>query len=342
MFKWKPLALVWASAVAALVIGAPARAQDEAAYFKGKTIRFIVGFGTGGGYDAYARMLAPHLSRALDATVIVENQPGAGGLTALARLATSPGDGLNLEIVNGTGAALAQLVGQQGARYDLGDFGHLGTVSASPWMWLVKPNSPYKTVKDALASKDKVNFAAGGPMDGLSDGAAFTCAALKLNCQVVLGYKGSADAVLAVTRGEMDAIYVSDTSANNYVKSGQAIAVASMGKTKSRFFPDIPTIFEATQLDAESKWLFDFRATVEDLGRILVVAPGTPAPRLAFLQDAVKKVLNDKAVIDEGEKTQRYIDYVDPEKTRAAVLAVVKNLSADQKERVKKILLPNG
>jgi tripartite-type tricarboxylate transporter receptor subunit TctC len=209
-------------------------------------------------------------------------------------------------------------------------------------MWLVKPNSTYKTVKDALASKDKINFAAGGPMDGLSDGAAFTCAALKLNCQVVLGYKGSADAVLAVTRGEMDAIYVSDTSANNYVKAGQAIAVASMGKTKSRFFPEIPTIFEATQLDADSKWLFDFRATVEDLGRILVVAPGTPPPRLAFLQDAVKKVLTDKAVIEEGEKTQRYVDYVDPEKTRAAVLAVVKNLSADQKERVKKILLPNG
>jgi tripartite-type tricarboxylate transporter receptor subunit TctC len=320
-----------------------ASAQDpEAAFFKGKTVKLVVPFGTGGGYDTYARMLAPHLAKRLDATVIVENQPGAGGLTALGRLTTSDPDGLTMMIVNGTGAAFAQITGQSGVRFDLGKFGHLGTVSASPWIWLVTPKSPVNKPQDAMKPDVKLSWAAGGPMDGLSDGAAFTCEALKLDCKVVLGYKGSSDAALAVARGEMDAIYVSDTSANNYVKAGSARAVATMGREKSRFFKDTPTIFEAVKLDADQQWLFDFRSTVENLGRILVVPPGMEKSRLAYLQGVVKKTLTDPEVVEEGEKSKRYIDFVEADATRKGVLRVVTELTPEQSKRVKKILLPEG
>ncbi|HEY0420955.1 MAG TPA: tripartite tricarboxylate transporter substrate-binding protein, partial [Acetobacteraceae bacterium] len=147
---------IWLTRVlaAALVLahGVPsARAQDaERAFFGGKTIRLVVGYGPGGGYDAYARMIAPHLSTALGASVVVENQPGAGGLVALNRIYTAAPDGLTIMIVNGTGAALSQLTEQAGVRFDLGQLGYLGTVSASPWMWLVGPGSPIKTPQDAM------------------------------------------------------------------------------------------------------------------------------------------------------------------------------------------------
>src|ERR1700736_3050409 len=116
------------SAVLVLMVAAPAtRAQDaERAYFNGKTVRLVVGYGPGGGYDAYARMIAPHLSKALGASVMVENQPGAGGLVALNRIYTAVPDGLTMMIVNGTGAALSQLTEQVGVRYDLGQLGYLG------------------------------------------------------------------------------------------------------------------------------------------------------------------------------------------------------------------------
>jgi tripartite-type tricarboxylate transporter receptor subunit TctC len=317
----------------------PVRAQDaEQAYFNGKTIRLLVGFGPGGGYDAYARLLAPYLSKVLGASVVVENQPGAGGLLALNRVYTSAPDGLTMMIVNGTGAALSQLTDQGGARFDLGQIGYLGIVSASPWMWLVGPDSPIKTPQDAIKANKKWNWAASGPADGLSDGAAFTCEALKLDCHVVLGYGGSNQAALAVTRGEMDAIYVSDTSANNYVKSGQNSPVAAVGHQKSRFFPDVPTIFESMKLTPDQVWLFDFREKLENLGRILVVAPNTPPARLAFLQAAVKKALSDPALIADGEKTQRYIDYLDADTTRKNALDVVTNITPEQKKRVQDIL----
>jgi tripartite-type tricarboxylate transporter receptor subunit TctC len=328
------------SAALVLALGmAAARAQDtERAFFGGKTIRLVVGYGPGGGYDAYARMIAPHLSRVLGASVVVENQPGAGGLVALNRIYTAAPDGLTMMIVNGTGAALSQLTEQAGVRFDLGQLGYLGTVSASPWMWLVGPGSPIKTPQDAMKLGKKMNWAASGPADGLSDGAAFTCEALNLDCHVVLGYAGSNQAALAVTQGEMDAIYVSDTSANNYVASGQQHVVAAMGRVKSRFFPDVPTIFEALPLTPDQQWLFEFRGKLEDLGRILLVPPGMSAGRLAYLQAAVKQTLNEPALIAEGERSQRYIDYLDAAATRKNAQDVVSNITPEQRKRVQDIL----
>jgi len=336
--SFKALALVVVSA-AALSLGTASAKADEADFFKGKTMRLVVGYGSGGGYDAYARMIAPYLSKRTGANVVVENQPGAGGLTALNRTYIAPGDGLTMMIVNGTAAGLSQIVEEPGVKYDLGKFGILGIVSASPWVWLVNPDHPIvTTVAEAMKPGVKIRWSASGPIDGLSDGAAITCHALKLDCQIIIGYKGSNEAALAVTRGEMDSIYVSDTSANNYVKSGQNKAVATMGRKKSRFFPDLPTIFEQVKLTPEQVWWFDFRATVDDLGRILVTPPGVPAARLAYLQTAVKEVLNDPKLLAEGEKSQRYIDYQDPETTRNKVNGAVSNLTPEQKAQIKQVL----
>jgi tripartite-type tricarboxylate transporter receptor subunit TctC len=333
--------LLGAAALVAFMAPGLARAQTpeaEAAYFKGKNVRLTVGYGPGGGYDVYARMIAPHIGKQLGANIIIENQPGAGGITALNATTVAPPDGLHMMIVNGAGAALSQILSTPGVRYDLATLGHLGTVSASPWVWLVAPESKIKTPQDALAMNREIMWSATGPADGLGDGAAFTCEALAMKCKIVMGYGGSNQAALAVTKGEMDSIYVSDTSANNYVKSGQNRAVATVGRKRSRFFPDTPTIFEAVKLNADQAWLFDFRTNIEDLGRILVVPPGMSPSRLAFMRDAVRKALTDPDVIAEGERTQRYIDFEDAETTRKRALAVVAEVTQEQKKRVNQIL----
>lgn len=338
----RTLAAPAVAAIAAMTMAAvPVKAQDEAQFFKGKTIKFIVTFGPGGGYDIYARQLAPHFAKKLGASVVVENQPGAGGLTALSSFATASADGLAMMIIQGTGAAAAQLAGQSGARFDLANFGYIATVSASPWVWLVPDKSPIKTAQDAFNAKKQIAWGAGGPMDGLSDGAAFTCAALKLDCKVILGYKGSKDVALALMRSEVEALYVSDTSAFEYSTQGVR-AVAIVGRKKSRFFPNVPTIFEAVKIDADGAWLIDFHSALEDLGRILIVPPKMAPARLAFMQQAVREVLTDKEVVAEGEKRQRYIDFDDAETTRKRVLSVIRDLSPEQKKRVVELLLKTG
>jgi tripartite-type tricarboxylate transporter receptor subunit TctC len=230
---------------------APARAQDaEKAFFQGKTVRMVVGSGTGGGYDVYARLIAPYLSKVLGTTVIVENRPGAGGLSSMNFLYQAPPDGLALSLANGSGAAFAQITGQQGVRYDLTKFGYLATVGAPPSIWLVGPESPIKSVQQAVDTRQKWRWAASGATSGLAIGAAFTCEALKMDCQVVAGYTGSNQAALALTRGEMDAMFQAESSATHYMRLKEAEGLATMSRVRSRFFPDQPTIFEAVQLDA--------------------------------------------------------------------------------------------
>jgi tripartite-type tricarboxylate transporter receptor subunit TctC len=314
-------------------------AQDaEKAFYAGKTVRMVVGSGTGGGYDIFSRMIAPYLAKTLGTTVIVENQPGAGGLLALNKLYVAPPDGLQISLSNGTAAAFAQLTGDQAARFDLTKFTYLATVGAPPGLWLVGPDSPIREVQQATAAKMKWRWASSGGTSGLGIGAAFTCEALKLDCHIVQGYRGSADAGLAVTRGEMDALYVPESSANNFVKAKQNWALATISRTKSRFFQDRPTIFEAARMDADGTWVMDFLANVEKLGRILIAPPGIPPARLAHLQDAVKETLRNPQLIADGERAERIIEFLDPVSTHQNAVAAVGSVTPEQKARVLKIL----
>ena len=335
--------LAWTSSALATLIAlaTPAAAQTEspADFYRGKTVKIIVGFGVGGGYDTYARMLAPYLREQLKTTVIVENQPGAGGLSALNRLYAAPPDGLQLMLISGIASTLSQLVEQSEVRYDLSKVGHLGIVSASPWMWLGGQQSPIRTAADAMKAGVQLSWGASGQIDGTADGAAITCTVLKLNCKVIGGYRGTAEIALAIERKEMDALYVSDTSANLYVKSGQSRPVATMARTKSRFFPDAPSIFDAVKLTPEQEWWFDFRSTLDALGRVLITTPGVPTDRLAFLQEAVRTMVRDPALLAEAEKTQRYIDYRDPAASLAAIERVIKAPTTAQRAEIKHIVL---
>jgi putative tricarboxylic transport membrane protein len=301
-------------------------------------VRMIVGSGVGGGYDVFSRLIAPHLARTLGTTVIVENVPGAGGLVALNRLYVAPPDGLTISLVQGTMATLAQLTGDQAARYDMTKFTYLATVGAPPGLWLVGPDSPIREVQQAIDAKRKWRWASAGGTSGLGIGAAFTCEALALDCHIVQGYKSSADAGLSVTRGEMDALYVPESSANHFVKSKQNWALATISRTKSQFFQDRPTVFEAAKIDPNRIWAMDFLANLEGTGRLLMAPPGVPAAQLTYLQAAVKETLHNPQLIAEGEKMERIIEYLDAASTQRNVAAVVGGVTPEQKARVMKIL----
>ena len=321
-----------------LSMSVSARAQDAAAFYKGKTVHFVVGLGVGGGFDAYARMIAPYLGQELGANVLVDNLPGAGGLLALNQIYTAQGDGLRLLIVNGTPAGLGQLIEQDNIRYDLAKFDHLGVISAYPWIWLASKQSGIKSVADALPAGRMIRGGGTGPSDGPADGAAITCEALKLDCQTILGYRSSGEIALAMERGELDALYVSDSSAANYTQAGQVTPVASMARVRSALLPNVPTVYEQAKLTPDQEWWFDFRANLNDLGRILVTSPGTPPDRLAFLREAVRRALTNPALIAEGEKSQRFVAYQAPEKAVEITRKVLTAVTPEQKKRIRDVV----
>ena len=321
-----------------LSMSVSARAQDAAAFYRGKTVHFVVGLGVGGGFDAYARMIAPYLGQELGANVVVDNLPGAGGLLALNQIYTAQGDGLRLLIVNGTPAGLGQLIEQDNIRYDLAKFDHLGVISAYPWIWLASKQSGIKSVADALQAGRKIRWGGTGPSDGPADGAAITCEALKMDCQTILGYRSSGEIALAMERGELDALYVSDSSAANYTQAGQVTPVASMARVRSALLPNVPTVYEQAKLTPDQEWWFDFRANLNDLGRILVTSPGTPPERLAFLREAVRRALTNPALIAEGEKSQRFVAYQAPETAVEITRKVLTAVTPEQKKRIRDVV----
>jgi tripartite-type tricarboxylate transporter receptor subunit TctC len=330
----------FAAALAVMALAAtPAAAEDAAAFYRGHTVKFIAGGGPGGGYDTYARMIAPYLGKALGTTVIVENQPGAGGLVALNRLYVSDPDGLALLIMNGGAAVMSQLFGLSTVKYDLAKVGYIGTASSSPWLVLVQPEAPYKSLADLAKKGGVVRWPATGPIDGLSDGAAMVCEAFRIDCHIVMGYKSSSESALAVKRGEMDAIYVSDTSANHYSSAGTVRAIATLSPERSQFFPDLPTAYESMKLTEEQKWWLDMRSSIDALGRLMMTSPGVPPDRLAYLQAAMKKALNDPALLAEATKSQRYVKYSDPEATKKHALGLISGMSAEQKARAKDVVM---
>ena len=190
-----------------------------------------------------------------------------------------------------------------------------------------------------IRSQELIRWGGTGAIDGSSDGSSVICEALGLNCKIIKAYKSSSDIALAIERGEMDALYITDLSARSYVAANQAQAVATVAHERSRFFLELPTIFEALSLNAEQKSWLDLRATVESLGRILVAAPDVPAERLAYLQSVVAQVLKKPQLIAEGEKVQRYIGFVDAETTRKRAVSVVQSQSEERKNRIREVVL---
>ena len=324
--------------LAGLALAVPGQAEDAAAFYKGKTVQFIVGYSPGGGYDTYARLLAPHFEKATGTTVVVENKPGAGGITALNQMVRGKPDGLTFQMLNGEASILSQLTGKPGVAYDMTKVSVIARVAQEPHFMLVNTKMP-DSLKAIMASGKKVKFSAGSRTDNLGDYAAVLCEALKIKCQIITGYKGSKGASLAMLNGEADALTISESSGLRYAKGGKAKIIITIGHERSKYKPDVPTVYEAFKLTPDQKWWFDFRLGIKAFGRAIVGPPGIPADRLAYLRKVWKGILTDPAVIKELAKRRRGVNYASPDVLEKAVREALGSLPDDKRKQVNEVLL---
>lgn len=309
----------------------------EGDFLKGQTVTFFVGYSPGGGYDTYARMLAPHFEKRTGATVVVENRPGGGGMTALNQLVRAKPDGLTMQVLNGEASIMWQLVRAPGVAYDMSKVSMLGRIQEELHVMIVHPSLP-ETLKEIVALNRKLKFTATRRVDNLGDYAAVLCEALKLNCQIITGYKGSKEAGLAVMNGEADALTISESSGVSYAQGGRTRLVATIGHRRSHLVPDLPTVYEMFSLPPDQKWWIDFRLGVKAIGRSIVGPPGIPADRLAYLQKVWRDILTDPEVIAEGKKRQHELTYETPDKLQAIVRDLLETLPAERLQQVREVL----
>ena len=326
-----------------LAAAAQNTARDTARHFyEGKTIHWFVGGGPGGGFDQYARLIAPALQQATGATVVVEYRPAGGGMTGINQVEAADPDGLTLMLINGVPAALGQITKSPAVRFKLEGLPYLGRVAAEPWVLLVSKESGYKSMQDLIAASaggKTLSFSGLGRTDGPTDTAAVACEALALKCKLVVGFKGSSASALAAIRGDVTGIAVTDRSALDFSSDGTLIPVAVIGRKRSKLLPDVPTIFEVATISDDRAFWIDFRASIVEIGRALITTPGTPAERIAFLRQTFEQILNDPAFDRTATERGLPIDYAAGREVQDTIKKVFNDLPTDRLQAVRNVLL---
>jgi len=304
------LAGLSAAGLAPLAGGRPAAASTEAVgFYRGKTVRILVGSPPGGGYDLYARLIAPFLAARIGATVLIENKDGNGGLAALAALVVRPADGLTIMHASAEAAIISQVLARPGVTWDVTKLNWLAKTSMAPKLWYVGATARYPTVADA-AKANPLRWSATGPADNISDVEAIISHVLGLKSKIVTGYRGAGDMSLAVIRNEVDAGVLSADTALPHVVSDAIKAVAIFSARRWHHLPEVPTLSEAAALPRDKSWIVDLRQQIGEAQRAMVAPPGVPDDRVEFLRAAFAEVLTDPALIEEGARTKREIEHM--------------------------------
>jgi hypothetical protein len=188
----------------------------------GQQIRWIVPHAAGGGYDAESRLIEPFLERRLGAQIVVQNMPGASGVTGARAIVSAPADGRTIGIVGAPGLLVAKLTGSSDF-LDPAAFTILARVSRSWHVWATGRNSPLKSLDDALtaARKRPLVFALSevGSVNFLSAGV--TASVLQIPVTMVPGFQGSQASALAAVRGDVDLVSFDFEAMRTFIESGE-------------------------------------------------------------------------------------------------------------------------
>ena len=322
------------------VLPASSNAQD---FYKDKTLTFIVGYSPGGSFDLYARVIARYIGRYLpgNPTRIVENMTGAGGLIAANHLynRVKP-DGLTI----GAWASplvLQHIMGNEAAQFDGRKFGYLGIPSPYDTVCTFNDKSGVTKMEDWIDAKRPMKISAIGPGTSTSDIPKLLKAALNLPMDVIDGYKGGADARLAVESGEVDGYCGSwgtvETVWRAAFEAKKVHPVLQASLQSHPKYKQYPLAISYAKTEEARELL-----TVADNAHItqfpFTVPPGMAKERLDMLQQAFVKTLKDRELIAEASKSQLDVDPVDGP-TVTKTLTGLYNLKPATVARLKDILL---
>lgn len=300
--------LALASAVSLASMGA-SLAQSPADFYKGKTVNLVVGFTAGGGYDQYARVLARHLDKHIpgNPSVLVQNSPGAGSLTAVRRLDQSlPADGTNIVSFN-YGLITESLTHPEKAGVKFTDFHWIGSITRDFRVCYAWHTTGIKNWAD-VAKRKEVIFGTTGPGTSVYINGAILRNVFGLPVRQIFGYPGSAQTRLALENGELHADCNSWSSIPpNLISENKIVPFVVFTSSRSPDMPkDVPFIHEFAKTD-EQKTLLQVLTAAGELGRPYIVSPKVPADRVAALRAGFDATMKDKAYLADAAKAKQAV-----------------------------------
>jgi tripartite-type tricarboxylate transporter receptor subunit TctC len=310
-----------------LLVCAPAHAQDDvAAFFKGKTLRIVVGSGVGSGYDITARTLARHMGAHIpgNPTIIVQNQPGAGGAIMTNSLyAVGPFDGTVIGApFNGT--PTMPLLAPQSARFDADKLAYIGSTNRETQVMYVWSTVPVHTLDDVKTTE--LVMGAQAPGSTQYDYPVLLDRLFGYKFKVVTGYESTPKIHLALERGEVQGTIANWSTLkalnSNWLAENKIRLIVQWGLQKLPAIGSVPSILDTVKTDADRAAIKLVVARLE-YGRPFFLPPGVPPDRIAALRRAFDTTVKDPAFV--GEATMARID-IDP-LTGEAVQTLVAEVS---------------
>ena len=297
--------------VSALVLAlVPSLAAGADDFFKGKTIRFVVGFSPGGGFDTYTRFIARHFGKHVPGNprTVVQNRTGAGSMIAANYIYNrAKPDGLT--VGNWIGPLVLQhVLGKKGVKFDGRKFNWLGVPSTDDNTCALTKASGISNVKDWLNSKRPIKIGATGPGSTTDDVPKLIKAATDLPMQIIEGYGGTAIIRVAAEKGEIDggcwAWQSIKPTWRQGIESGNVKPVLQVGPDKHADLKDVGVAFDLVKDETGKKLLGVAADVYRGLSRPYSLPPGTPADRVKTLQKAFMATLNDPELKAEAKKAK--------------------------------------
>ncbi|HXF90063.1 MAG TPA: hypothetical protein VNK48_17070 [Xanthobacteraceae bacterium] len=328
-----------AGSILAMAGVAPAAAQPAEPY-AGKTVAVIIGFGPGGGYDTWGRLVARHIGKHLPGkpTVIAQNMPGGGSYVAASHLfSVAPKDGTVFGLIS-RDAALGPLAGAPGARFDALRFSWIGTPTKEHNVCLAYHAAAVKSVQDLREKQLIVGDT--GPGTGTRSYPKALTELLGLKFKLVSGFRSSADVFLAMERGEVDGICESLDSVNSrkpdWIASGKIVVLLQAGPAPHPSLKGIPYVLDLAR-NAEERQVLEFLYAGQGIGRPFVAPPDLSAERLKVLREAFSATMKDAEFIADVRRAKLELEPEDGE----YLAALIRKIYATPKpiiERVSKLI----
>jgi tripartite-type tricarboxylate transporter receptor subunit TctC len=322
MFDQAKLFAVPLGALTALAVLAAAPAVAQAPNLAGKNVTMLIGFGPGGGYDLWGRVVARHIGKHLpgNPTVVPQNMPGGGSFTAANNIYTiAPKDGTVLGII-ARDAPLGPLTGAAGARFDPLKITWVGTPTTETNVCISTEKAKVKTFQDV--TENELIIGNTGVGTGTYSYPKALNGLLGTKFKLISGFPSSSDVFLAMERGEVDGICESLDSVvgkrPDWI-SGKKVNVLFQGGVEANSeLKDAPFIVDLARTP-EQKQSIEFLYAGQGIGRPFVAPPDLPADRLKMLRDAFRDTMKDPDFIADVKKQKLDLEPEDGEHLEALI-----------------------
>lgn len=294
---------------------------DAEGVLEGEEITLVVPYDPGGGFDVYARAIAPYIAEELGAEVTVTNSPGAGGLIGAREVYQADPDGTTIGIINFPGAVFAVETGQEGVEFDNSQWTMLGRIAAVNPLFYAGAESGIASAEDLVSATDEVTFGIGGVGSDAFYAATVVSEVFGFPYQIIAGYEGSGEADVALIAGEVQVSVNSIDSALQTVEGEGAVPLMIVGSEADDRLPDVPTVTSLAETEEQERVLAAL-ASIYDLERVLVAPPDTDEATSAALRDAVAAALANEDFVAEMVEQERTLNPLSGEEAQERVAAV--------------------